>query len=192
MARTKSFDQTEVLKKIQKLFQDKGFNGTSVDDLVNASGLSRSSLYDTFGDKESLYIASLELYRAQNTAELVEKINQSTDARKTITEIFDYILTDSRNSDRLGCLMVNTAIELAPHEKKIAKAVDENMTVFQDAMIKLIRKAQAKGEVSKTYSPESLSTMILTAINGLRVAEKWGTEEKTYKRVKELILSLLA
>ena len=190
MARTKAFDQTEVLRKIQKLFWDKGFNGTSVDDLVNTSGLSRSSLYDTFGDKENLFIASLELYRKENTAEMVERINHSKDVRQTISEIFDYILTDSRNNDRLGCLMVNTAIELAPHDKKIAKAVDENMAVLHEAMIKLIRRAQAKGEISNLHSPEALSTMVLTAINGLRVAEKWGTEEKTYKRVKEVILAL--
>ena len=190
MARTKAFDQTEVLKKIQKLFWDKGFNGTSVDDLVNTSGLSRSSLYDTFGDKEALFIASLELYRQENTRQMVEMIEQSNDVRQTVTEIFDYILEDSRNHHRLGCLMVNTAIELAPHEKKIAKAVDENMTVIHDAMVKLIRRSQAKGELSKTHSPEALSTMVLTSVNGLRVAEKWGTEEKTYKRVREIILSL--
>jgi TetR/AcrR family transcriptional repressor of nem operon len=190
MARTKAFDQTEVLKKIQKLFWDKGFNGTSVDDLVNASGLSRSSLYDTFGDKEALFIASLRLYRQENTRQMVDMIEQSTDVRKTVAEIFDYILEDSRDNQRLGCLMVNTAIELAAHEKKIAKAVDENMVVIHEAMVRLIRRSQAKGELRKTHSPEALSTMVLTSVNGLRVAEKWGTEEKTYKRVKEMVLSL--
>ncbi len=191
MARTKSFDQAEVLKKIQKLFWDKGFNGTSVDDLVNATGLSRSSLYDTFGDKEDLFHASLSLYRNENTSQMIAMIEQSTDIKKTVADMFDYILDDSRRDNRIGCMMVNTAIELAPHQKKISKMVDENMMAIKQALTKAIRAAQSKGDVPKHHSPEALSTTILTLINGLRVAEKWSTEEKTYQQIKTVAVDLL-
>jgi len=190
MARTKAFDQTEVLKKIQKLFWDRGFNGTSVDDLVQASGLSRSSLYDTFGDKEALFNAVLKLYRQESTQQLLDLIERSTDIKKTVGEIFEVVRTTSQCKERMGCLMVNTAIELAPHEKKVSKLVEESMEATQLSLVKAIKKAQTKGNVSKKYSAEGLAILTLTSINGLRVAEKWGTDESTYKQVKEVVLSM--
>lgn len=190
MARTKAFDQTEVLKKIRNLFWDKGFNGTSVDDLVQASGLSRSSLYDTFGDKEAMFSTVLKHYRQEGTQEMIEKIEQSADIKKTVEEIFEFVRMTSQCNSKMGCIMVNTAIELAPHEKKISKLVDENMTAIQEALTKSIKKAQSKGTVSKKYSAEGLSTLVLTTINGLRVAEKLGADERNYRQVKDMVMSM--
>ena len=190
MSRNKSFNQTEVLDKIKELFLHKGFNGTSVDDLVKATGLSRSSLYDTFGDKENLFKETLLLYREGGTQAMIEQIETSADIKKTISDIFEFIREDSANNKKLGCMMVNTAIELAPHEKKISKLIDEEMQDIQKALTNAIRKAQAKNKVSKKRSAEALAAMVLTCINGLRVAEKWGAEDKIYKEVKEIALSL--
>ncbi len=190
MSRTKSFNQTEVLEKIQKLFLSKGFNGTSVDDLVQVSGLSRSSLYDTFGDKETLFATTLKMYREGNMQSMEEQINSSTDIRKTIAEIFDFIYEDSLTHKKLGCMMVNTAIELAPHQKKISKLIDEEMLQLKEALANAIQKAQSQKKVSKKNSPQALASMIITCINGLRVAEKWGADEKMYHEVKETALSL--
>lgn len=191
MARTKSFKETEVLDKIQRLFLANGFNGTSVDDLVHASGLSRSSLYDTFGDKESLFISALSKYRAENTQTMIEKIQKSHDIKQTIREIFEYIEEDSKQQKKLGCMMVNTAVELAPHDKKVGALVDENMTSIHRVLSQALKKAQATGEISKQFSSEAIATLILTTINGLRVAEKWGSNEKVYKQVMQLVLSKL-
>jgi TetR/AcrR family transcriptional regulator, transcriptional repressor for nem operon len=191
MARTKSFDPTEVLEKIQRLFLARGFNGTSVDDLVNASGLSRSSLYDTFGDKEQMFARSLANYRNHNTQLMIVKIQESTDIRQTIQEIYDYLREDARLQKKLGCLMVNTAIELAPHQKKISYLVAENMNTLHATLTTALLQAQNRNEISNRVSPESLATLIITTVNGLRVAEKWGTEDKTYQQVMQIVLNLL-
>lgn len=190
MARTKAFNQTEVLQKIQELFLSKGFNGTSVDDLVNASGLSRSSLYDTFGDKEHLFAETLLMYRKGNTQTMIEEIQNSTDIKKTVGGILDFILKDSHTKKKLGCMMVNTAIELAPHQKKISKLIDEEMRLLQKTLACVIRKEQSQNRVSKKQSADALAAMVITCINGLRVAEKWGAEDKMFKEVKDIALSL--
>jgi TetR/AcrR family transcriptional repressor of nem operon len=190
MSRNKSFDQTEVLQKVQEIFSKKGFNGTSVDDLVQATGLSRSSLYDTFGDKEKLFAETLLLYRRDNTQNMIELIEASTDIKKTVADIFDFIYEDSLTEKKLGCMMVNTAIELAPHQKKISKLIDDEMLMVQKALTAAIRKGQSQNKVSKKMSAHALATLVLTCINGLRVAEKWGAQEKLYREVKETLLSL--
>ncbi len=190
MARTKAFNQTEVLQKIQELFLHKGFNGTSVDDLVNASGLSRSSLYDTFGDKEHLFAETLLMYRKGNTQTMIEEIQNSSDIKKTVADILDFILQDSHTKKKLGCMMVNTAIELAPHQKKISKLIDEEMKLLQKTLATVIRKEQSQNKVSKKQSADALAALVITCINGLRVAEKWGAEDKMFKEVKDIALSL--
>jgi TetR/AcrR family transcriptional repressor of nem operon len=190
MSRNKSFNQTEVLTKIQELFSHKGFNGTSVDDLVQASGLSRSSLYDTFGDKENLFAETFLLYRNASTREMIHEIESSTDIKKTIAAIFESIYEDSLNKKKLGCMMVNTAIELAPHQKKISKLIDDEMAMIQNALTTAIHKAQSQNKVSKKKSADALANLVITCINGLRVAEKWGAKDKIYKDVSQTVISL--
>jgi TetR/AcrR family transcriptional repressor of nem operon len=191
MARIKAFEETEVLNKIQKLFLRKGFNGTSVDDLVKESGLSRSSLYDTFIDKENLFLLSLTLYRIVNTNTIVKQIEESSDIKKTISYLFDNIIAESQQKKKYGCLMVNTAIELAPHNKKVCKVVDDNMEAMHAALLKKIKQAQAAGKINKNTDAYSLTSLIITCIAGMRVGERHNQIQKKQIAVKQLIESLL-
>lgn len=87
-------------------------------------------------------------------------------------------------------MMVNTAIELAPHQKKISKLIDEEMKLLQKTLASVIRKEKSQNKVSKKQSADALAAMVITCINGLRVAEKWGAEDKMFKEVKDIALSL--
>jgi len=191
MARTKAFEETEVLDKIQKLFWRKGFNGTSVDDLVKESGLSRSSLYDTFGDKEKLFHLSLKKYRDENTSQMLTMIEGSNDIKKTIQSIFDYVFDDIEEQNKLGCLMVNTAIELAPHKTKIAKMVDENMEVLHAALTHKIKQAQKARQVKTNLDASAFAALLINTLNGIRVGERHQFDKKKQKSAAKLIIDLL-
>src|SRR5688500_6432599 len=108
MARTKVFDEEAVLNKAVKLIWQKGFNGTSAQDLVDELGISRSSLYDTYGDKYQLFKNSLLQYRKTFAGSMIEMINKSHDFEKTIKDVFQYVVTESlQQKFSKGCFMVN-------------------------------------------------------------------------------------
>jgi TetR/AcrR family transcriptional repressor of nem operon len=173
MARTKEFDEDNVLEKAMNLFWAKGYNGTSAQDLVDGLGISRSSLYDTFGDKHSLFIKSLEYYRENMAGKVIRMINESTDMEDTLRCIFQTIVNDSL-SDKLsrGCFMVNSTVELAPHDAQISALVAANTQDIEDAMYRVIKKGQQLGTIPVGSSARSLSRFLFNTISGLRVLAK--------------------
>ncbi len=192
MARTKIFDEEEVLNKAVHLFWEKGFNGTSAQELVDRLGISRSSLYDTYGDKFQLFKSSLLQYRKQFAGAMIEMIDKSTDSEKTLKDIFHYVVTESlQEKCSKGCFMVNSSIELAPHNSEIAEIVNSNMQDIEDALVRLIKKGQESGQFTKRNTPRSFARFVFNAISGLRVASKSGTEKKVFDDIVKVTLSAL-
>ena len=192
MARKKEFDENIILTKSMNLFWCKGYNATSAQDLVDGLGISRSSLYDTFGDKHNLFLLSLNEYRKKMAGGLIEMIENSTDAEKTIRQIFQ-VATSETIEDKLqkGCFLVNSTIELAATDKEIAKIVNENMQDIQDAFCRIIKKGQDAGQFNSNNSALSLSRFLFNAISGIRVASKSGADKKVYDDIVKVTLSVL-
>ncbi len=192
MARTKEFDEEAVLNKAMNLFWHKGYNGTSAQDLVEGLGISRSSLYDTFGDKRNLFIKALNQYKKQMSGGLIEMIDQSTDMEQTIKKIFQLATTESLQ-DKLskGCFMVNSSVELAPHDKEIAGMIGSNTVEVEDALYRAIKKGQANGQFNTQFSARTLARFLFNNISGIRVAAKSGADKKVYDDIVKVILSVL-
>lgn len=192
MARAKEFDEEIVLDKAVNLFWKKGYNGTSAQDLVDELGISRSSLYDTFGDKLELFKNALMQYRKKFAGAMIVMIDNSENAEKTIKDIFQYVVTESlQEKFSKGCFMVNTAIELAPHNGEICEIVNANMQDVEDALFRIVKKGQADGQFSKNQSARSISRFLYNTISGLRVASKSGTDKKIFDDVVKVSLSVL-
>lgn len=190
MARTKEFDKEVILDKAIDLFWFKGYNGSSMQDVVDTLGLSRSSLYDTFGDKRQLYLAALERYRNQAAGGLIEMVKNSRNTIKSLEKIFDMLVNDSF-TDRLtrGCFMVNSSVELAPHDKDIDKLVRDNMQDIEDALFELIKRGQESGEISGGNDARAIARFLFNTISGLRVAAKSGVDKKVYKDIVKVALN---
>jgi TetR/AcrR family transcriptional regulator, transcriptional repressor for nem operon len=192
MARTKKFNQEAVLDKAVQLFWEKGYNATSANDLVNELGLSRSSLYDTYGDKRKLFILSLNRYRNEIVEKTIKMIDDSTDIRVTIKDIFTLVIEqDIHSKIPKGCFMVNSTVELAPHNSEIAEIVNANMQDIEDALFRVIKKGQDIGEFSKSHTARSLARFVFNAISGLRVASKSGVDKKVLNDIVKVTLSAL-
>ena len=107
MARTKDFDENEVLTKAIQLFWYKGYNGTSMQDLVDSLGISRSSLYDTYTDKHTLFVKALESYQNAGAAQIQAIIGASQSAKETVKQLLEFVASELLDDEQQkGCFMV--------------------------------------------------------------------------------------
>jgi TetR/AcrR family transcriptional regulator, transcriptional repressor for nem operon len=127
MPRTKSFDQEEILDKATNLFWQQGYSATPPQDILDTTGLSRSSLYDTYGDKHSLFLQCLQRYRETETEVLIGYLDGSEDSAAAIRKVFHSAWGHTvKQRQQKGCLMVNTLNELASHDPEVAAIIREN------------------------------------------------------------------
>jgi TetR/AcrR family transcriptional repressor of nem operon len=192
MARNKEFEEAAVLDKAVHLFWCKGYNGTSMQEVVDCLGISRSSLYDTFGDKRQLYLAALGRYRSQMAGALLQAVQQATEVLPTLRKVFEMAVQESLTEPLgKGCFMVNSTVELAPHDPEVARIVKANLEDIEEAFYQLIRKGQQQGEITPKHDARALARFLFNAMSGLRVAAKAGAGPDVYADVINLSLSVL-
>lgn len=192
MARTKDFDEEEVLDKAMNLFWDKGYNGTSMQDLVDGLGVSRSSLYDTFGDKHSLFIRALENYRQYAGKQISELIASSPSAKATVRTMLDNNVNELvKDKQHKGCFLVNASVEMASHDPEVSAMLCQNDSQVEGYFYEAIRKGQESGEISEQKDARALARFILNAIKGIRVTAKSVSDRKMFEDIIDLAMSVL-
>jgi len=179
MARTKEFNEDQALDKAIEIFWHKGYNGTSAQDLVTHLGLSRSSLYDTFGDKQKLFSKSLQRYQKQSKDDIVKLFEDSKNIKETLHDIFKQAVIESLQ-DRItkGCFMVNSSVELAMHDEDISKIVKSNSQEMEAVFTNALKKGQASGDISKAADARVLARFIFNTYSGIRVLARAGERDK--------------
>jgi TetR/AcrR family transcriptional repressor of nem operon len=192
MPRTKSFDEVETLDKAKEVFWQKGYNGTPPQDILEGTGLSRSSLYDTYGDKRTLFIKTLNRYRQSETAAAIEYLDAAADPSLAIRRIFhaayDHFMTEQ---PRKGCLMVNTLNEVASHDEEVEDIVRENRQALEDAYARAIRRGQHQGLIARDHQPRALARYLLNCLWGLTTNLKLGLDKKAADDIVRITLSVL-
>jgi TetR/AcrR family transcriptional repressor of nem operon len=192
MARPKSFDREEVLGRAMAVFWRQGFATTSIRDLVEATGLNPGSLYDTFDDKHGLFLDAVALYRRTVVARRLEKLEGPGPARDRIEAFFEDVIRFSLGEGHLlGCLMTNSAIELAPRDRDTAVAVAANFAEMEAAFRQVLRRAQEAGEIAAGRPVEDLARYLTSGLQGLRVMAKIQQDEAALRAVVRLMLAAL-
>jgi TetR/AcrR family transcriptional regulator, transcriptional repressor for nem operon len=192
MPRIKAFDETEIIEKATKLFQLKGYEGTSMQDLIDTLGISRSSLYDTFGDKHQLYLKTLNAYCQQNAYALVAKAENIENPLAFIQDIFTSIIEQSKKDvEKKGCYVVNAIVEFSERNTDVTNIIDANNKAFEKMLEKLIAKGQLKKQIAANKNPKQISKFLFTTIYGLRVSSKSNASIKELKDVAAMALSVL-
>ncbi|HEY4336861.1 MAG TPA: TetR/AcrR family transcriptional regulator [Puia sp.] len=192
MPRTKSFDEVETLDKAKDVFWQKGYNGTPPQDILEGTGLSRSSLYDTYGDKRTLFIKALQRYRHSETAAAIEYLDGAADPAFAIRRIFhaayDAFMTDQ---PRKGCLMVNTLNEVAPHDEEVEDIVLENRQALENAYARAVKRGQRQGRIARDHQPRALARYLVNSLWGLTTNLKLGLDKKAADDIVRITLSVL-
>ena len=192
MARTKDFDENEVLKKAVCLFWDKGYNGTSLQDLVDGLGISRSSLYDTFGDKHQLYLKALDTYRQGYGSQLCTLTREASSAKEAIQRLLELVVNDLLNDEqRKGCFMVNAGIELGSHDEEVNQLICDTEKQLEQAFLKVIRQGQEKGEIDKDRDAQALARFLNNTVKGMQVSVKSTTERGFFEDIIHTTLTAL-
>ena len=171
MSRTKSFDREVVLENAMELFWEKGFHGTSMQDLVDHLGINRASLYDTYGDKYNLFLETLSHYRKVQSHRLNNLLNDQKNILHFLEDFLVNTLEDGK-CDPKGCYVVNSTIEMAPHDEQINKMVMGNMLSFEQKFQAFFEIAQRSGSIDSQHSPKNLARYLYNTMVGLRVISR--------------------
>ncbi|MEO1259936.1 MAG: TetR/AcrR family transcriptional regulator [Bacteroidota bacterium] len=192
MARTKAFDQEKVLEKALHIFWRDGYDATSMSKLVKELGISRSSIYDTFGDKRALFLASLNAYRQQSSEMLIKTLKVHPDPKRALHEMLETAMRQTaKDPERKGCFMANTSVELSSYDQEILDLSKENKERVIDAFTQAIRRGQRTGDISKKFPATQLAEFIYAAYNGLQVVGKFDPDLKKLKQTVKIALSVL-
>ncbi len=192
MARPRSFNTDQVLDQVMLLFWEKGYGATSMMDIQQATGLKPGSLYDTFGGKSELFFKAIDHYRDSVVRKRLNRLHQPGPVRERIQAFFDDLIEFSLGEGKkLGCLMSNTAVELAPHDPAAKTVVQENLLEIAQTFCDLIEEGKNTGELKTTESPEDLARFLTSTVQGLRVMAKSSTTRETLTTTVRLALKIL-
>jgi len=157
-----------------RAFWESGYHDTSVDDLVQATGVRPGSLYNAFsGGKRELFLESLALYSKLVVPEKMGALERPGASIGEVRAYFDGLVEDLLSPEgRMGCLMVNTAMELAASDSEIAQVIRGHMARMEQNTARALRNAKRRGEVSKHVDPTAKATQLMATAMGLMVVGK--------------------
>jgi len=176
VARHKEFDEAKVLQKAMVLFWRNGYERTSMQDLVDYMNIHRRSIYDTFGDKQALFLRALQLFEEMTEKRIKQQIKHIHSVKLAIRRLFEMTIL-SNEGQPPGCFIVNTAIELTLHDQDIADRIRKNFHKTEAFIYKLLLQGQSSGEISEQIDIRKLALSIHNSWIGLRVLAK-TTEDK--------------
>lgn len=192
MPRTKQFDETAVLDKAVEVFWKKGYHGTSMQDLVDALGINRGSMYSVFKGKHELFQAALQRYRQTNNVQTQELFKSPGTFKDKVVLMFDAAIKESIDDlDRKGCFMVNTTTELVPHDSVIKEIIKINQETIEQVFEEAIQKDQEAGVLRQDLKATEVAQFIYTVYAGFRVVAKKTPTPERLQAIKRMVLEIL-
>jgi TetR/AcrR family transcriptional regulator, transcriptional repressor for nem operon len=188
MARTKEFDPDAALRAAMDLFWRKGYEATSMQDLVDHLGIGRGSIYATFGSKHELYLLALDRYAEESGGRALEQFSQPGPVLPAVRAFVQSVLADSL-VERRGCLITNTAVE-CPEDRVVARRVESNWDGLETAIAGALTRARNQGELPAGKDPRALARFIVTLLQGLRVLAKVPDERRMRDAVDQALTLL--
>lgn len=192
--RPREFDPVVAIDAAAKLFWDQGYHATSIDDLCEATGLLRGSLYSAFGDKKGMLLAAIDQYGEKNLARLAESLNSREPTREGLrTALLYYTRTPTVLAGRHGCLVTNTALEMLPDDPEIEDRVERIFRRMTALLSAAVIRGQAVGVFNPNLDERTVGNYLLCVIQGLRVLGKVRTYgEKELAATVDLVMAALS
>jgi TetR/AcrR family transcriptional repressor of nem operon len=189
--RPRKFDEDAVLAAAARVFWEKGYHSASIDDLCEATGVLRGSLYGAFGDKRGLLLAALMRYGEGRIARLAESLESSEPGRETIRQaLLYYTRTVSDLNGPRACFITNTALELLPQEREVGALIQQIFRRMAALLAAAVMRAQSGGIFAQGLDEAAVGDYLLCSIQGLRILSKVYRETEL-TRIVDLILRAL-
>lgn len=192
MARHKAFDRDAALDRAMETFWSRGYEATSIQDLIGRMGINRGSLYDTFGDKQRLFLATLDRYEQTVARRLLETLERPGSGKAAIREFFRTKIACALAADRPpGCLVTNSAVERTPHDRQTGARIAASLALMEDAFHKALVRARQAGEIDGKRNLRALARYLTACAQGLSVVSKVRPDRAHLLQIVDASLAVL-
>ena len=192
MARLKSFDEQRALDRAVDCFWRRGYQATSVRELAGTMGIGGTSLYNAYGDKRALFVRCLARYANRSSRERMARMEEQHAPKQAVRAFLGEIIERSlKDPDGKGCLLVNSALDVAPHDADIAAAVAGHLGEIREFFRRNIEAARRSGDVPKTADADALSGHLLGVVMGIRVLARISRDRDLMEDIARPALALL-
>lgn len=192
MARPRGFDETVALDAAIECFRRRGYEATSIHDLTECMGIGPTSLYNSFGDKRALFIKALERYVDCSVRARLKRLEGSLPPEQAVrTLIEDVVERSLTDRTRGGCLLINSALEIAPHDREVGAEIAKRLGEIEGFFRRCISAAQSSGTVSRKLNSRDCARLLLGVLLGIRVLARSKPERTLLEGVARPALSLL-
>ncbi|MBA4783742.1 MAG: helix-turn-helix transcriptional regulator [Rhizobiales bacterium] len=166
----KAFDLNEATDRAIEVFWKKGYEATSMADLVKCMAINKGSLYNAFSSKQVLFTRALMRYETEYCTKALAALSDIEDPVQALTALFDDIVAETRKDpDCKGCLLVNTALDLPNQSEETKTLVTNSFDTFRVFFKTMSESGQARGQIPLSVSPEDASKSLLAFLIGMRV-----------------------
>lgn len=187
MARSKEFDSEAALDAAITVFREHGFEGTSAQMLVDAMGIGRQSLYDTFGDKWQLYQAAVKRYGFGETRAHREAMRSGNRAIDGIRAMVDRVVAEAAQP----CLGVGSIAEFGCSRPDLSEIHAKADRVLRDAVITQVEAAQEEGDIDVAIDPDTVATFMVASFAGIRIAARAGASRAQLQALGDMAMRAL-
>ncbi|MFT4755491.1 MAG: TetR/AcrR family transcriptional repressor of nem operon, partial [Vicingaceae bacterium] len=186
------FDKEEVLNKAMKLFWEKGYYATSMENLVSTLGINRASLYTTFGSKYDLFEQALDKYNSTNSARIADYLYYQLNVRKGLQLLFENLITEALlGGCSKGCFMVNTTTELANFNPVLDKKLQDSRLNLETVFYNYLKYGVDNGQISPYKDMKTIAAYLFTVQSGLYVNSKINSSKEELGKTVTAALSIL-
>ena len=183
MARPREFDEDQALDAAIRRFADQGYEGTSTDDLLDAMGISRQSLYGAFGDKRQLYLKALRRYSAGNISTLIRILNTAPSPLKGIEAALTSFADAAKDKKATGCIGVGSICEFGRTDAEIAELNDVMADTLTAALQRRLADARAMGELPNDLDVQAAADFLASTFIGMKVSARAGASYHKLRRI---------
>lgn len=191
MPRPREFDEATVLEQALLTFRRLGYEATSVSALCEATGLQKGSLYGAFGDKRSLFLRALRAYHAAVQAKYDAELGGEGSPRALLERFVLQVARNSCASGRIGCLSVNTSVELGAHDPEVAALTRTSETGLVATLQALLERGKAAGEWPPSLDARAAARFLQSAFAGMNVTAKGGAPREHLLGIARFIVASL-
>ncbi len=192
MARQKEFNRDEVLHRAMEVFWMRGYEGTSIQDLVKYMGINRQSIYDTFGDKHTLFLQSLDRYREIQSRKVFDVLERPGSVNKNLRQLFEEVVARALSAEgRRGCFVGNSMSELAGRCKATANRTCNSVATAEKMFRRALERGREQGELPRVRDTRAVARFLYSNLQGLLLLAKATRDSKLLGDVVKVTLSVL-
>jgi TetR/AcrR family transcriptional regulator, transcriptional repressor for nem operon len=190
MVRPKEFHPHRALDKAMRLFWHSGYENTSLGDLMREMGIARQSLYDTFGDKRSLYLKALAHYRDQTNGEMQKMLDEIPSIKVGFRKLLYGLAAETREQHERGCLLLSANLQRDTKDAVMQDFLRDNQARVEAIFVKALKRAQKEGELSTNEDPDALARFFVVTIQGMRAMARVKSDRKALEQVAQVALAV--